>query len=50
MISGHSVPTRLSFAHITYSGTIVTCGGSIIATSTSRKTASRPFQRRRASA
>ena len=36
------MPTRSSFAHITYSGTIVTCGGSIIATSTSRKAALRP--------
>jgi hypothetical protein len=47
MISGQSVPTRPSFAHITYSGTTATCGGSISATSTTMKTASRPFQRRR---
>ena len=51
MISGQSEPTNWkpialpSFAHITYSGTTATCGGSISETRTIRKTASRPFQR-----
>jgi hypothetical protein len=50
MINGASEPTSPSFAHSTYSGTIVTCGGSIIATSVIRNTASRPRQRRTDSA
>ena len=51
MISGQSEPTNSkpialpSLAHITYSGTTVTCGGSINETRTTRKTASRPRQR-----
>ena len=51
MISGQSEPTKWkpiafpSFAHMTYSGTTATCGGSISETSTIRNTASRPFQR-----
>src|SRR5581483_8003453 len=49
-ITGQSVPTRPSFAHITYSGTTETCGGSISAISTTRNAASRPRQRMRASA
>ena len=43
-------PIRSACAHIEYSGTIVTCGGSIIATSVIRNTASRPLQRSRDSA
>src|SRR5437868_15029995 len=50
MITGQSVPTRCTFAHITYSGTTVTWGGSISATSTTRNARLRPRQRRRASA
>ena len=50
MISGQSVPTRCSFAHITYSGTTVTCGGSISAISTIMNATFRPRQRTRASA
>src|SRR5581483_5778762 len=39
-----------NFAHATYSGTTVTCGGSMSATSTTMNARSRPRQRRRASA
>src|SRR3954470_20832139 len=54
-ITGQSVPMKLNpngwnFAHITYSGTTVTCGGSISATSTTMNIACRPRHRSRASA
>src|SRR5262249_47122494 len=56
MISGHSVPMKWnprklpSLAQKTYTGTTETCGGSISAIRTTRKTALRPRQRRQASA
>ena len=55
MITGQSVPMKLkpngwNFAHATYSGTTVTCGGSMSAISTTMNARLRPRQRRRASA
>ena len=50
MISGLSDPIQPSRTKMMYSGTIVTCGGSIRVDSTSRKAAWRPRHRSRDSA
>ena len=49
-ISGHSVPVSPALAHIRYSGTVTTCGGSIIMQMITTNTAFSPRHRSFASA
>lgn len=45
MTSGHSEPVSPFRAHIRYSGTVTTCGGSIITQMMTRKSRLRPRKR-----